>query len=411
MRYFSIVDELNSEDAAIPEIITKHELTNTPVSLVWEEQDFGAGALPLPTVSKGIYFDSTTRAAKIDFNEIVEGFDNIFKFSIIDKFCEFSTSAGQIREHFILDENNVGYLLRYSTDPGDNDLFTYELVWWDDGVETVMLSDTITTPTRDFRIYLTLKNEVLSLQFDSDIPFTVAQIAPYNFSQFIIQGSDPGDSDLSRLLRIDLRGDDFDPEFIDQYSKLLIKQYYEKPNARGEIEFQAKSWSRIYSVMGELLEQFDVDLAVGVFLDIIGRIVFGTNARDIAQSGSTLGDDDFRRFIKTKIAKNNCTSFMISDNGISMQEVIQQLFDGEAYLIDNYDMSMTLYINENVEGSLVTIAKNLDLLPKPQGVRYKAIVSYNVNETFGFEINSEALTWDDKFSPNLNPGTFAEKVF
>jgi hypothetical protein len=61
--------------------------------------------------------------------------------------------------------------------------------------------------------------------------------------------------------------------FESEYRDLVIKQYWDKPKARAEIELLAKSYGRTFEWLESFLAEFDVDLATGERLDIIGRLV------------------------------------------------------------------------------------------------------------------------------------------
>jgi len=47
-----------------------------------------------------------------------------------------------------------------------------------------------------------------------------------------------------------------------------------------------------------------------------------------------LGDNEYRRFLKVKIAKNATSGTIASDERVSLQEIIQAAFSGEAYITD-----------------------------------------------------------------------------
>lgn len=237
-------------------------------------------------------------------------------------------------------------------------------------------------------------------------------------------------------------------EFIKSYLGLLIKQYYYKPKASAEIMLYASEGSNIFDLFNAVIPSLDIDYAVGNQLDIIGKLVginrtvpfalarkfFGfegqENARTFADKYDSsivsapfrdkfsraytdlqLDDEDYRFFIKAKISVNNASAFMLSDDRTSIQDVIQYLFEGEAYVSDNLDMTMTLYISPRVDISRLRLINALNLLPKPQGVRYKIITKAQVGKTFGFKDNPMALTFADKFNQSTLNGYFADKVF
>lgn len=233
--------------------------------------------------------------------------------------------------------------------------------------------------------------------------------------------------------------------FIEEYSKLLIKQYYNKAKARAEIESKAKRYEGLYEAIRQFPDQFDLDKATGNNLDLIGKIVnvsrsvntvvakigFGfdenANSRGFADkfnnidtsapfqnrftSGFTslqLDDITYRLIIKTKIAVNNVTAYIVNDQKTSIQDVINSAFDGESWVIDNYDMSLSLYVPPSLEIERLRLIKELNLLPKPQAVNYNVIVSAKQGATFGFVSNQYSVGFGDRFGSK--DGYFANKI-
>lgn len=237
--------------------------------------------------------------------------------------------------------------------------------------------------------------------------------------------------------------------FESEYADLLIKQYWEKPKAYGEIEFQAGTWKRIFEWLQSYAVEFDIDTATGDRLDIIGRILgldrrvpfvlakiaFGfdenPNARGFDDKFTgpipnsapflskferpyttlQLNDNDYRFFLKAKAARNAGSAFMVSDEKISIQDVINTVFEGRAYVVDRYDMSLALYVAPSFDLDRLRAIQQLKLLPKPQGVQYEVIVQAAPGETFGFDDNPNSLGFRDKFDSTNQPGgRFALKV-
>ena len=236
--------------------------------------------------------------------------------------------------------------------------------------------------------------------------------------------------------------------FESDYVNLLIKQYWEKPKANAEIAFKAGVWRKTFEWIDSFSDEFDLDNATGDRLDIIGRIVgikrivpfvvqkiaFGfdenVNARGFDDKFSPLADrapfqdkferaytslqlDDtaYRFFIRARIAKNVGGPYLADDQGLAIQEVVSALFDGLAYAIDKKDMTLNLYVSTQFNLDQLRAIIRLDLLPKPQGVRYGVIVQAGPGETFGFSDNVTALPFADKFDLINQPGgRFANKV-
>jgi len=236
--------------------------------------------------------------------------------------------------------------------------------------------------------------------------------------------------------------------FESEYVNLLIKQYWEKPKANAEIEMKAGVWRKTFEWIDSFSDEFDLDNATGDRLDIIGRIVgisrsvpfavakiaFGfnenPNARGFDDKFSPLTDrapfqdkferaytdlqlDDsaYRFFIRGKISKNVGGPYLVDDQGLSIQSAVNTLFEGRAYVIDKKDMSLALYVSPLFNLDQLRAIIRLDLLPKPQGVRYGVIVQAGPGETFGFADNVNSLPFADKFDLINQPGgRFANKV-
>ena len=236
--------------------------------------------------------------------------------------------------------------------------------------------------------------------------------------------------------------------FESDYVNLLIKQYWEKPKANAEIAFKAGVWRKTFEWIDSFSEEFDLDNATGDRLEIIGRIVgikrivpfvvpkiaFGfdenVSARGFDDKFSPLADrapfqdkferaytslqlDDtaYRFFIRARIGKNVGGPYLVDDQGLAIQTAINTLFEGLAYVLDKKDMTMTLYVSPRFNLDKLRAIIELDLLPKPQGVRYGGVIQAGPGETFGFADNVNALPFADKFDLTNQPGgRFANKV-
>ncbi len=231
------------------------------------------------------------------------------------------------------------------------------------------------------------------------------------------------------------------------YKNLLIKQYFDKPNARAEIDILDKSFTELYNLFLSFDKEYDLDFARGQQLDKLGKIVgisrivpkslpkiyfgFDENPNALGFSdkfnptvksapffdkeselftATELNDNDFRFFIKAKVALNYCSAVMASDDRISMQEVIQKAFNEQAYIVDNKDMTLTLFISPLFDLDKLELVKVLNLLPKPQAVRYDIIIQADAGLTFGFTDNPNSKGFADRFDPFYGGGVFANRI-
>jgi len=235
--------------------------------------------------------------------------------------------------------------------------------------------------------------------------------------------------------------------FIEEYKQLLIWQYKDKPKAQKHIEVILREYERIYNLLNVIPDAIDVDKAVGKQQDILGKILgisrnvpfavskrfFGfTNnpnsygfdrrlkttgfkipfkrKKEDTYTNGRLDDTQYRVFLKAKAIKNNVKATMIDDNKLSLQDAISFLFNDTSYIVDNQDMTMTLYIDNSYDMQLLKYIKQLDLLPRPQGVEIKTVVHFADGNTFGFTRNKEALGFSRRLNGGIKP-RFARKIF
>ena len=232
--------------------------------------------------------------------------------------------------------------------------------------------------------------------------------------------------------------------FTDEYKKLLIIQYSDKPNALAQIQLTVSKLEEAYNLISSFETAFDLDTAIGKQLDIIGKIVgisrkvpfsvpknyFGfdghsnsypmgnkfvenfvsypmKNKFEIPYTTGELNDYDYRFFIRAKIIKNNTKSTMIDINNLSLQNAIDYLFNNTGYIVDNKDMSFNLYLSQSFNLDMIQYITQLDLIPKPQGVKMNVLIQYVEGKTFGFGVNNSSF--DDKFNPTEET-YFANKI-
>lgn len=235
-------------------------------------------------------------------------------------------------------------------------------------------------------------------------------------------------------------------DIINRYTLMLIKQYWEQQKARSEVKAMLKHWQIIADFIRNP-DNFDLDKVTGYRLDVIGRIVglprsvpaviakvfFGfkdhsnsngfdskSNAAYIgapfyskfspAYGDYQLGDNEYRKFLKVKIARNASSSTMSSEDRVSIQEVIQAAFNGEAYVTDRKDMTLALNISPQVSVDELRLIIKLGLLPKPAGVRYDYFYQVTPGMTFGFSRNPAARGFASKFNTAYQGGFFSRKI-
>ena len=212
-------------------------------------------------------------------------------------------------------------------------------------------------------------------------------------------------------------------DFTDIYKELVALQYYSKEKAQGEIKVYSDEFENVYNFINDFFSEFDLDVATGDRLDKIGkivglsRIVEGGVAKsffgyigapnvlgygegryfvegDDLYTDSELTDGQYRVFLKAKISKNNASAVIVSDERDGLQAAIQNLFNGEGYVTDNLDMTLTLYVSSYLPENDLILIIQAGLLPKPQGVRYNYVVQVHPETPFGYAGAPNAAGYD-----------------
>lgn len=197
----------------------------------------------------------------------------------------------------------------------------------------------------------------------------------------------------------------------DEYKNLLIKQYWEKPRAMGEVAMKVGLWHTIYDIMQAIDAAFlwwvPVDGAYNAaVLDLIGKFV--GQSRVVA--GRALTDDEYVVFLQARIASNNASAYAWNDERITLQDVTVSVTGGNAYVLDLYRMAIVLYFADTYDEAVILELRDTGLLPRPMGVRL-FLVQTPLEGAFGFASNPRCVGFADRFDSGVTGGPFAERVF
>ena len=164
------------------------------------------------------------------------------------------------------------------------------------------------------------------------------------------------------------------------YQNLLIMQYHDKERAQDTIGDLARE-TLSDMVWTSVRDAFDINTAVGVQLDLLGKYV---GAYRQTEATTELADSDLRFLIKMKAIKN------ASDNSMKQIDDYLWLFFGDIVkAINNKDMSMT-YQFTNFFSSIMTFARDSDALPRPLSVAIILETANNLNGDFGYSMAGTA---------------------
>jgi hypothetical protein len=148
-------------------------------------------------------------------------------------------------------------------------------------------------------------------------------------------------------------------EFYNEYTKLIIPQWYNEENVKFMESILLPSFEVKYS-LDYLLEALSLDTSTGYWLDLLGRMLNVTRA----YNGSSLDDEDFRQLIKFKIIYNNVNC---SFTGLS--EMLYNFFNNDVLFTDSIG-SLTYIINSDSQTysePLINAVIEKKLLPRPIG--------------------------------------------
>ena len=139
-------------------------------------------------------------------------------------------------------------------------------------------------------------------------------------------------------------------DYVDGNVSNLIIQYGSKSNAVATVTAYTEEFELIYDTANLFDLAFNLDFAVGKQLDILGKIV---GIERYIPSFGVPYDDTYRFLIRAKIIKNYAKATMGDDNKLSIQDALDFLFNNGAYVTDNYNMSMKIWLDIHTDLNLI----------------------------------------------------------
>lgn len=220
----------------------------------------------------------------------------------------------------------------------------------------------------------------------------------------------------------------------------LTSQYNDQAKILAYIIALIKVFDELETVLQFNALQTDIDVAEGVNLDNIGEVVgisrfipasiavqffgfvgqpgatvfgeegqlgIGARFRDELEpetATSVLADPEYRLLIRAKIVKNHSRG-----NNEDILKGLAFLFGALLTVVeDSGTMSIKVSIGRSLTFQEKAIVKNLDILPRPQGVKISSYSTFDTNRYFGFEGAPFALTFGEELDPLIG-GLLAEE--
>lgn len=213
-------------------------------------------------------------------------------------------------------------------------------------------------------------------------------------------------------------------DIVEYYSNLLIIQYNGLPKAKAIVELFVRE-ILANGILLDIREAFNIDTAVGVQLDILGKYVdidrfyqgqiltdffavtsynefpldtskkgltdytqgftkFGKTItyNDYLSNNQTLGDDDFRFLIRLRIMQNN-----INHSHQAIDKVLFDFFGTTLFADTNNDMTMYYFYQGQIP-AILQAALQKRLFLKPIGVQFSGLIQQKA-PFFGFRTYAE----------------------
>jgi hypothetical protein len=168
---------------------------------------------------------------------------------------------------------------------------------------------------------------------------------------------------------------------IGYYLALLTSQYANSKKLNALLYVLLKKFDDVSQVLVNMDTALDLDIAVGVQLDMLGATVGAFRTVNFQPSNGVspvLDDATFRIYIKAKIATNQWDGTIVS-----LYPIWKQLFpNGTIVIIDNQNMTADLTLTGTFTSIIQDLITHGYIVPRPEGVLYTYL--FGVLPFFGF---------------------------
>ena len=178
------------------------------------------------------------------------------------------------------------------------------------------------------------------------------------------------------------------PNPITYYENLPTSQWIEQPNFKAWLTANLQLFQDVNACAVLLLSAFDISIAFGVQLDILGAIIGQSRQVAFQPSGGVspiLDDATYRLLLLARIQQNHWNGQIDS-----LIAIWQTLFPGGTLIVnDLQDMTVDIF----AAGSFTSISTDLlvqgYILPRSQGVRYS--ISLATLPVLGFDRSDSSI--------------------
>ena len=177
---------------------------------------------------------------------------------------------------------------------------------------------------------------------------------------------------------------------ISEYRKLLTSEYKNSPRLKEWLLWLLNDGTDYATFVDVFVKAFDLDVAVGQQLDIIGRYVGVSRMLNFQPSGGEsplLNDDTYRFLIKATIVKNTWKG-----NVEDLYSAWKILFPKIPLfqIQDLQDMTFNVIIGGDFSALEMELITNGYIVPKPEGVRVRlmTITSLSGYPLFSYDLDT-----------------------
>lgn len=172
---------------------------------------------------------------------------------------------------------------------------------------------------------------------------------------------------------------------LDYYLGIVTSEYRQSPRFIAWLTEVLQIIEDARACLDSMGSAFDLNLAIGAQLDILGAIAGVSRTVSFQPTGSVspvLDDASYRLLIKATIANNQW------DGRIgSLYPIWRSLFpSGNITVVDNQNMSCTILLSGTFTSILQDLIENGYIVPRPQAVEYTYV--FSTLPVFGFDSNN-----------------------
>lgn len=179
---------------------------------------------------------------------------------------------------------------------------------------------------------------------------------------------------------------------LNYYLTLLTSQYQNSPNLKAFMVALLQPFIDAGVVIGQLVNAFDIDAAIGPQLDVLGLLIGASRTVSFQPASGlspVLNDPTYRLYLKAKIAQNQWDG-----TATSLYRIWAQLFPGGTINIqDNQDMTAVIFLSGSFTPIIQQLITNGLIVPRPEGVLYNYV--FGDLPLFGFDLDNTFIAGFD----------------